>query len=181
MLSPFILHYSLPHPAEAKLGRSTAYWRSNLYMDAAVEPAPSGPYRALPQIQANRFRLLRKGLLAQSGVTERVRFMGDKWRWAWEYGLGSRKLCWLHAMNSGIGATFTLTDHESREVRSLSRIPAAISKAILDGQQTGPVRWCSLDIGDQRVAEAFLTFTKKKTAWLKSETPTLVVRRSARK
>ena len=166
---------------EARVGQSTAYWRSNLYMDAEAEPAPSAPYRDLPKNQANRFKLLRKGLLAQSGVSERIRFMGDKWRWAWEYGLGSRKLCWLHAMSSGVGATFTLTDHESREVQALSRVPAVIAKAIRDGQQTGPVRWCSLDINDQRAAEAFLAFTKKKIGWLKAETPTLVVRRSSRK
>lgn len=163
------------------MGQSTVFWRSNLYMDAGAEPVPSAPYRDLPKTQATRFRAVRKGLLAQSGVTERIRFMGDKWRWAWEYGLGSRKLCWLHAMPSVIGATFTLTDHESREVQALSRVPGLISKAIRDGQQTGPVRWCSLDIKDPRAVETYLGFIKKKIGWLKAETPTLVVRRSARK
>ena len=25
-----------------------------------------------------------------------VRYMGESWRWAWEYGVGNRKLCWVH-------------------------------------------------------------------------------------
>ncbi len=162
------------------MGQGTVFWRSNLYPDQRDGPAPRAPYRDLPRIQANRFKLLRRGLLDQKGVAERVRFMGEKWRWAWEFGLGSRKLCWLHAMSNSVGATFTLTDHEAREVRALSRVPAVITQAIRDGQQTGPVRWCWLEITDKKVAETFLSFTKKKIEWLKAETPTLVVRRTAK-
>ena len=162
------------------MGQGTVFWRSNLYPDQSDGPAPRAPYRDLPRIQANRFKLLRRGLLDQKGVAERVRFMGEKWRWAWEFGLGSRKLCWLHAMSNTVGATFTLTDHEAREVRALSRVPAVITQAIRDGQQTGPVRWCWLEITDKKVAETFLSFTKKKIEWLKAETPTLVVRRTAK-
>ncbi len=162
------------------MGQSTAFWRSNLYPDPDIEPQPRSPYRDLPRHEANRFKLVRRGLLDQKGVAERIRFMGDKWRWAWEYALGSRKLCWLHAMSSGVGATFTLTDHEAREVAEISRVPALIDRAIRDGQQTGPVRWCSLDISDKKAAETFLAFTKKKVQWLKAETPTLVVRRTAK-
>jgi hypothetical protein len=119
-------------------------------------------------------------LLDQKGVAEKVRFMGEKWRWAWEFGLGSRKLCWLHAMSSGVGVTFTLTDHEAREVQDIPRVPAVIAQAIRDGQQTGPVRWCWLEVTDKKAAETFLAFTKKKIQWLKAETPTLVVRRTAK-
>jgi len=106
--------------------------------------------------------------------------MGEKWRWAWEFALGSRKLCWLHATSNAVGATFTLTDHEAREVQEISRMPAVIAQAIRDGQQTGPVRWCWLEITDKKAAETFLSFTKKKIQWLKAETPTLVVRRTAK-
>lgn len=162
------------------MGHSTLFWRSNLYSDPGEEPAARAPYRDLPQNQANRFKLLRRGLLDQKGVAERVRFMGEKWRWAWEFGLGSRKLCWLHAMSNTVGATFTLTDHEAREVEATTRMPAVISQAIRDGQQTGPIRWCWIEITDKKVAETFLSFTKKKIEWLKAETPTLVVRRTAK-
>jgi len=162
------------------VGQGTVFWRSNLYPDQGDGPAPRAPYRDLPRIQANRFKFLRRSLLDQKGVAERVRFMGEKWRWAWEFGLGSRKLCWLHAMSNAVGATFTLTDHEAREVRAMSRVPAVITQAIRDGQQTGPVRWCWLEITDKKVAETFLSFTKKKIEWLKAETPTLVVRRTAK-
>jgi len=162
------------------VGQGTVFWRSNQYPDPSEEPAPRAPYRDLPRVQADRFRLLRRGLLDQKGVAERVRFMGDKWRWVWEFGLGSRKLCWLHAMSNAVAATFTLTDHELREVQALPRVPAVITQAIRDGQQTGPVRWCWLEITDKRVAETFLSFTKKKIEWLKAETPTLVVRRTAK-
>ena len=131
-------------------------------------------------MQANRFKLLRRGLLDQKGVAERVRFMGEKWYWTWEFGLGSRKLCWLHAMANSVGATFTLTDHEHREAEAMTRLPVVIADAIREGQQTGPVRWCSVEITDKKIAETFLTFTKKKIEWLRAETPTLVVRRTGK-
>lgn len=131
-------------------------------------------------MQANRFKLLRRGLLDQKGVAEKVRFMGEKWCWAWEFALGSRKLCWLHAMSNTVGATFTLTDHESREAQAMARLPAVIADAIRDGQQTGPVRWCDLEVTDKKIAETFLAFTRKKIEWLRAETPTLVVRRTGK-
>jgi len=160
------------------MGRSSAYWRSNLYPDQGAEPAPRAPYKDLPKPIAARFRLLREGMLKLPGAVEHVRWMGEKMRWGWEYALGSRKLCWLHAMENGIGLTFTLTDHEFREAQALSRTPAGIADAIRAGQQTGPVRWCRMEVGDKKTAEAFVSFARRKAGWLKAETPTLVSRRT---
>ena len=88
------------------MGRSNAYWSSNLYVAEGTEPVPTAPLDDLPPALASRFRTLRDGLLKIEGVTEQVRFMGPTWRWAWEYGMGNRKLCWLHLMRGGVDATF---------------------------------------------------------------------------
>jgi len=80
------------------MGRSNAYWTSNLYVAEGNEPVPTAPLTDLPPSLAARFRTLRDGLLKIEGVGEQVRFMGPTWRWAWEYGVGNRKLCWLHLM-----------------------------------------------------------------------------------
>jgi len=162
------------------VSQNSAYWRANRYQDPGTEPSPTSPYRDLPKNQADRFKLLRQRLRAEKGIAERVRFMGEKWLWAWEYDLGSRKLCWIHVMKDSVGVTFTLTDNEAREVEALSRVPAVIIKSIRSGQQTGPVRWCWMEIGDKKAAEAFLAFARKKIQWLKAETPTLVVKRGAK-
>ncbi len=161
------------------MGRSTAYWKGALYPDAGEEPAPDAPYSDLSAALASRFQLIREGLLEEDGVAEHIKYMGAKWRWTWEYALGSRKLCWLHPLDTQVGVTFTLTDHEAREVEELSRLPKFLTKAVNEGQQTGPVRWCEFDLADKKTAEAFLSFCRKKMEWLRAETPTLVVRRTS--
>ena len=63
------------------MGRSNAYWTSNLYVAEADEPVPTAPLTDLPPSLAARFRALRDGLLKIEGVGEQVRFMrfeGDK-------------------------------------------------------------------------------------------------------
>ena len=97
------------------MGRSNAYWTSNLYVDEANEPVPTAPLTDLPATTAGRFRALRAGLLGIVGASEQVRFMGPTWQWAWEYSVGNRKLCWLHFMRGGLDVTFTLS--ESEEIR----------------------------------------------------------------
>jgi len=160
------------------LGRSSSYWKGNRYPIAAEEPAARAPLKDLPRAPAARFRLVRDGLKAISGVVEHVKFLGPQWRWTWEYTLGTRKLCWLHIMEDGISATFTISDGEERRVQEM-RIPAAVATVIADGQRTGPVRWCWLDLSDQRVATAFLGFAKKKAEWMRAEAPPGSLRRAA--
>lgn len=152
------------------MGRSSAYWAGNRYPDAAVEPEPSAPLRDLPGPAAARFRVLRSGLRGIQGVTESVRFMGASWRWTWEYGIGTRKLCWLHVVGTGISATFTLSDAEESRVRRMTRVAQDILRAIEEGQRTGPIRWCWLELGDRRAVEAFIRFAQRKAEWL-SERP----------
>src|SRR4030095_1726536 len=100
------------HRGVLNVGRSAAYWAPNPYRLSDSPPKPSAPYRDLPPGLGDRFRLARTGLLAIRGVGEQVRFMGSPWGWTWEFGIGSRKLCWLHPITSGVSATFTLTDDE---------------------------------------------------------------------
>jgi hypothetical protein len=154
------------------MGRSSAYWTSNLYSDAAAEPVPTAPLQDLPANVASRFETLRKGLLEIEGVSEHVRFMGPTWQWAWEYGIGNRKLCWLHFMRSGVDVTFTLSENEEGRLAQGTKIAGALARAILEGQRTGPVKWCWLELADRRVAEAFLNLARRKAEWL-AERPTL--------
>ena len=90
--------------------RSSAYWAANRYTDEAAEPAPTAPLDDLPAAAAARFKLLRAGLTELAGVAEAVRYMGASWRWAWEYGVGNRKLCWVHVIGDALSATFTMSD-----------------------------------------------------------------------
>jgi hypothetical protein len=160
------------------VGRSAAYWATNLYSHPRQEPKPSAPYKDLPPAAAARFRRLREGLQKLPGVTEHVKYMGSSWQWAWEYAVGHRKLCWLHVMQSGPAITFTIADQEEPKALAVPRLPAAISAAIRSAQRTGPVRWCAVDVGDMKAADAFLSFVRRKLAWLIAEAPGPEGRRS---
>lgn len=148
------------------VGRSTAYWSGNRYADPASEPAPTAPLDDLPAAAAGRFRALRTGLLALDGVAESVRYMGTPWRWAWEYAVGNRKLCWLHVVGDAVSATFTLTDEETARVGRLPRVAADVARAVAEGQRTGPVRWCWLELSDRRRVDGFLRLVRHKAEWL---------------
>lgn len=148
------------------MGRSSAYWSANRYPDPEAPPAATAPAEDLPPAAAARFKGLRAGLLAIDGVAESVRYMGVNWRWSWEYGVGSRKLCWLHVVGKGISTTFTLSDMEESRVRGMPRLPADLARAIAEAQRTGPVRWCWLELGDRRIVDGFLTFARRKGEWL---------------
>ena len=154
------------------MGRSSAYWAGNRYSNPAEEPPPEAPLEALPAAQGARFRALRSGLLGIPGVVEQVRFMGATWQWAWEYSVGNRKLCWLHVMRGGVDVTFTLSENEEGRLGKGPKIAGALAKAILEGQRTGPVKWCWLELDDKRAVEAFLTLARRKAMWL-SERPAL--------
>lgn len=148
------------------MARSSAYWAANRYTDPDQEPDPAAPLRDLPAPAAVRFRRLRQGLRELGGVAEAVRYMGQTWRWAWEYGIGNRKLCWVHIVGSDLSTTFTLSDAEVDRVGRLGRIPADLARAIAEAQRTGPVRWCWLELGDRRAVEAYLRFARHKAGWL---------------
>jgi hypothetical protein len=148
------------------IGRSSAYWSANRYPDPETEPDKTAPLRDLPAAAAARFKAVRSGLLAIKDVTENVRYMGASWRWSWEYGIGSRKLCWLHVVGDGISTTFTLSDMEESRVRSIARLPADLARAVAESQRTGPVRWCWLELTDRRIVDGFLTFARRKGQWL---------------
>lgn len=148
------------------LGRSTAFWAGNRYSDESAEPTPVAPLRDLPPASAGRFRALRTGLLQIAGVGEHVRYMGATWRWAWEYSIGNRKVCWIHVIRDDVSVTFTLTDVEEDRLRKLARVSADITRAITEGQRTGPVRWCWLNLGERRTVEAFLSLARRKAEWL---------------
>jgi hypothetical protein len=153
------------------MGRSRAYWASNLYLSEAEEPAPTAPLEDLPASIATRFRVLREGLLRIDGISEQVRFMGSTWRWAWEYGIGNRKLCWLHLMKGGVDVTFTLSESDESRLSKGLKLAAVIAQALLEGQRTGPVKWCWLELGDRRSIDAFLSLARRKAEWL-AERPT---------
>jgi hypothetical protein len=152
------------------VGRSSAYWSGHRYPDPEKQPDPSAPLEDLPAQAAARFRAVRAGLLEIKGVVESVRYMGASWRWTWEYGIGNRKLCWLHVVGNGVSTTFTLSDMEESRVRAIPRLAADVARAVAEAQRTGPVRWCWMELGDRRAVEGFLSFARRKGAWL-SERP----------
>jgi hypothetical protein len=152
------------------MGRSTAYWAANRYADESAEPTPAAPLDDLPPAAAGRFRVLRDGLRDLEGVTESVRFMGATWRWAWEYGIGNRKLCWLHVIGNAVSATFTVSAGEEDRLRRTPRLAAGLVRALDDAQRTGPVKWCWLELADRRAVDAFLRLAARKAEWL-SERP----------
>jgi len=80
-------------------------------------------------------------------------------------------------MQNGVGGTFTLSDGEERKALAISRLPSVISDAIQSGHRTGPLRWCSIEITDQKAAEVFVGFGRRKLAWLTAETPAAVLAR----
>lgn len=153
------------------MGRSAAYWATNLYSNPRQEPKPAAPYKDLPAPAAARFRRLREGLLKLPGVAEHVKYMGTSWHWTWEYAVGHRKLCWVHVMQNGPALTFTIADSEESKALAVPRLPAAIGSAIRGAQRTGPVRWCALEVGDQKAADAFLSFVKRKLEWVMADNP----------
>jgi hypothetical protein len=148
------------------MGRSSAYWTANLYLAEAEEPAATAPLQDLPPTVASRFRALRDGLLQIEGVTEQVRFMGPTWRWAWEYAIGNRKLCWLHLMKNGVDVTFTLSESDESRLAKGPKMAGVLARAVLEGQRTGPVKWCWLELGDRRAIDAFLSLARRKAEWL---------------
>ncbi|MDQ3137534.1 MAG: DUF3788 domain-containing protein [Gemmatimonadota bacterium] len=150
--------------------RSSAYWAGNRYADESAEPAATAPLEDLPAAAAARFAALREGLTALAGVAETVRYMGASWRWAWEYGLGNRKLCWVHVVGDALSATFTLSDVEQDRLRTAGRLPADLVRAIEGAQRTGPLKWCWLPLGDKRAVESFLRLALRKAEWLAERT-----------
>lgn len=153
------------------MGRSAAFWATSLYANARQEPKPAAPYKDLVPAQAARFRRLREGLQKLPGVTEHVKYMANWQSWAWEYTVGHRKLCWIHVMQGGPAITFTVADQEESRALAIPRLPSAIAAAIRSAQRTGPVRWCALDVGDQKAADAFLSFVRRKLEWLVADSP----------
>jgi hypothetical protein len=153
------------------MGRSNAYWTSNLYPSENDEPVPTAPLHDLPPDVATRFRILREGLLKIEGVAEQVRYMGPTWRWAWEYGIGNRKLCWLHLMKRGVDVTFTLSENDESRLTKGPKVAAVLARALVEGQRTGPVKWCWLELADKRSIDAFLSLARRKAEWL-AERPT---------
>jgi hypothetical protein len=146
--------------------RSSAYWAANRYNDEAVEPAPTAPLHDLPATAAARFELLRAGLTELAGVAEAVRYMGASWRWAWEYGVGNRKLCWVHVIGDALSATFTMSDSEEDRLGRAGRVPADVARAIAEGQRTGPLKWCWVPLDDRRAVETFLRLAARQAEWL---------------
>jgi hypothetical protein len=148
------------------MSRSNAYWAGNRYADESVEPRPDAPLKDLPAAVATRFRAVRDGLVMLPDVAETVRFMGATWRWTWEYGIGNRKVCWVHIIGDTVSATFTVSATEEDRLRKTPRVAAELVRALDEAQRTGPVKWCWLELADKRAVEVFLRFAARKAEWL---------------
>jgi hypothetical protein len=71
-----------------------------------------------------------------------------------------------------VDVTFTLSENEEGRLSKGPKIGGALARAILEGQRTGPVKWCWLELADRRVADAFLSLARRKAEWL-AERPAL--------
>jgi hypothetical protein len=158
------------------MARSSAYWAANPYRNADHAPEGSAPCADLPAQQAERFQRVRAALRELPGVAEQVRFMGHPWGWAWEYAVGSRKVCWVHPIPPVASATFTLTDDEESKVLAIPRLAEPIRHALRDAQRTGPLKWCWIALPDRRHVNAFLGLARRKAEWVGLRAP---IRRSA--
>lgn len=153
------------------MARSSAYWAANPYRNPDETPDAAAPYAVLTPQQAERFRRVRTALGALPGVAEQVRFMGNPWGWAWEYAVGSRKVCWVHPIPPVASATFTLTNDEESKVLAIARLPDPIRNAVRDAQRTGPLKWCWISLPDRRHVDAFLGLARRKAEWVGLRSP----------
>lgn len=151
------------------MGRSRAYWRGNLYPDPKRCPDPDAPAHDLPPIAARQFEALRDGLLSLPGIRERVKYQGEPWRWVWEYSSGSRRVCWLHVMETGLAGTFPIAAADEGELLASVDPGGPVAKAIRTGQRTGPVKWCWLGLEDGRAMDAFVRFARGRIERLARE------------
>jgi hypothetical protein len=75
-------------------------------------------------------------------------------------------------MRTGLDVTFTLSESEEIRLSKGSKVAGTLARAILEGQRTGPVKWCWLELDDRRAVDAFLTLVRRKAEWI-AERPTL--------
>jgi len=54
---------------------------------------------------------------------------------------------------------------ESRLTKG-SKVSAVIARALVEGQRTGPVKWCWIELSDRRSIDAFLNLARRKAEWL---------------
>lgn len=144
------------------MGRSSAFWRGNLYTDPERSPRPDAPAHDLPPLAAAIFTQVRDGLVALPALRERVRHHGPAWQWAWEYRAGGRPVCWLHVMETGLSGTFTVSRHELADLEAVIARGPDLARAVRTGQQTGPVRWCWMELDARDKADQFLAFTRER-------------------
>jgi hypothetical protein len=69
-------------------------------------------------------------------------------------------------MKNGIDVTFTLSDSDESRLTKGSKLSAVIARSLLEGQRTGPVKWCWLELSDRRSIDAFLSLARRKAEWL---------------
>src|SRR5690242_18943034 len=118
------------------------YWARNLYTSPRKRPKSEGPVKDLPPRAAQRFKRAREGFRALKHVTEQVVFICTAWKWVWMYEVGGRKLAYLHPMESGLSATFILSQSEERELAVTDGLPRSTRQASRDRRVAAGVRWC---------------------------------------
>ena len=64
-------------------------------------------------------------------------------------------------MKGSIDVTFTLSEGDESRLGKSGRVAGAIARALLEGQRTGPVKWCWLELADRRTIEAFLSLARR--------------------
>ncbi len=144
------------------MGRSSAFWRGNLYPDPERRPRPDAPAHDLPPLAAALFAEVRAGLVTVPDLRERVRHLGTNWQWAWEYRAGARPLCWLHVMETGLSGTFTVPQNEAADLEATIAQGPDLARAVRTGQQTGPVRWCWMELDTRMKGEQLLAFVRAR-------------------
>ena len=136
-----VVRYLDRHPRRRILmGRSSAYWTSNLYVTEAEEPVPTAPLdRPARATGARRFRALRAGLLEHRGV-------GPSRSVSWgRSGDGPGSTAWATASCAGciscgasVDVTFTLSESDESRLAKGAKMAGGLARAIAGGPAHRP-------------------------------------------
>jgi hypothetical protein len=69
-------------------------------------------------------------------------------------------------MKASVDVTFTLSDSDESRLSKGPKIASVLTRALVEGQRTGPVKWCWLELSDRRSIDAFLNLARRKVEWL---------------
>ena len=154
------------------MGRSSAYWTSNLYANPEEEPERAAPLRDLP----GGGRLAISRAPGWAAADPRRGRTGPVHGSDLAVGLGIRNReiasCAGCTSCAPVSTPPSLSPRTKKAASAKgAKVAGALGRAIVEGQRTGPVKWCWLELVDRRSVDAFLSLARRKAEWLAERTP----------